>query len=269
MQLIRTYPTSRFSCLIDNPEVAAVLSAMASVNDLLFDVYIDLNVGMNRTGIEPGDKALALYKELAGLPHLQVLGLHAYDGHIKEVDPMLRQQQSDAAFAPVADLADRITALSGTRPAIIAGGSPTFPTHVHRPGVACSPGTFVFWDRSYKLQMPELDFDYAALVVSRVISIIDGYTICADLGHKSIAAESPLPRVYFLNAPDAVPVGQSEEHLVLKVPNAHAFSVGDVLYGAPIHVCPTIALYERALVINKHHLTGDWRVVARDRRITI
>jgi len=53
-------------------------------------------------------------------------------------------------------------------------------------------------------------FEYAALVISRVISIVDGYTICTDLGHKSVAAENPLPRVHFLNAPDAVPVAQSE-----------------------------------------------------------
>ncbi len=62
------------------------------------------------------------------------------------------------------------------------GGSPTFPTHVHRAGVECSPGTFVFWDRSYVLQMPELPFEYAALVITRVISIIDHQTICTDTG---------------------------------------------------------------------------------------
>ena len=99
---------------------------------------------------------------------------------------------------------------------IVAGGSPTFPTHLHRE-IECSPGTFVYWDWGYKHQLPDEPFDYAALVLTRVISIVDGQTITTDLGHKSVAAENPFPRVHFLNAPDATPFSQSEEHLVLKV----------------------------------------------------
>lgn len=269
LQLIQTYPASRFSCLVDHPAVAAALSAAAVEKGIVLEVYIDLNVGMGRTGIATGDAAWTLYELLTTLAGLRFVGLHAYDGHVKEIDPLLRQQQSDVLFRPVQDLARRVAQQSGHAPVIIAGGSPTFPTHVHRLGVECSPGTFVFWDRSYKLQMPELPFEYAALVLSRVISLIDEQTICTDLGHKSVAAEGPLPRVYFLNAPDAVPVGQSEEHLVMKVPDASAYQIGDVLYGVPMHICPTVALYERALVIDDRRLVGEWRVVARDRRITI
>ncbi|WP_276483921.1 D-TA family PLP-dependent enzyme [Paraflavitalea pollutisoli] len=269
LQLIRTYPASHFSCLVDNAQVAAALSAGAAEKGIVLDVYIDLNVGMGRTGIATGEAAWTLYEQLTTLSHIHVVGLHAYDGHVKEVDPLLRQQQSDALFRHVQDLARRIAQQSGKAPVIIAGGSPTFPTHVHRVGVECSPGTFVFWDRSYKLQMPELPFEYAALVLSRVISVIDAQTICIDLGHKSVAAEGPLPRVYFLNAPEAVPTGQSEEHLVLRVHDAAQYRVGDVLYGVPNHICPTVALYERALVIEDHRFIGEWRVVARDRKITI
>lgn len=269
IRLIKTYPATRFSCLIDNREAAIDLSAAAAAEQLIIDVYLDLNVGMNRTGILPGDEAFALFQQALALRGINPIGLHAYDGHINVTDPVLRQQQSDEGFAKVRALAGRIQLQLGTTPIIIAGGSPTFPTHVGRVGVECSPGTFVFWDRSYKLQMPEMPFDYAALVVTRVISILDQHRICADLGHKSVAAESPFPRVYFLNAPDATPVGQSEEHLVLKVANASAYKMGDVLYGVPIHVCPTVALYERAIIIKDHKGVEEWKVVARDRKITI
>jgi D-serine deaminase-like pyridoxal phosphate-dependent protein len=107
------------------------------------------------------------------------------------------------------------------------------------------------------------------LVISRVISIIDEHTICTDLGHKSVAAENPLPRVHFLNAPDAIPVGQSEEHLILKVPDASGYSLGDVLYGVPVHICPTVALYEKAIVIENNRATAAWQVIARNRKISI
>jgi D-threonine aldolase len=268
IKLIKTYPATRFSCLIDNKEVVTTLSHEAVRNNMTLDVYIDLNVGMNRTGILP-EEALPLFEQGLSLPGIHVAGLHAYDGHIKEVDMTLRQQQSDEGFNKVQALAEKIQLKFGITPIIIAGGSPTFPTHVYRAGVECSPGTFVFWDRSYKVQCPEQPFDYAALIITRVISLVDEHTICADLGHKSVAAESPQPRVYFLNAPEAIPVGQSEEHMMIKVANAADYKIGDVLYATPMHICPSVALYERGIVINDHKTVGEWKVIARDRKITI
>jgi D-serine deaminase-like pyridoxal phosphate-dependent protein len=78
-----------------------------------------------------------------------------------------------------------------------------------------------------------------------------------------------LPRVHFLNAPNAKPVSQSEEHLVIEIPEAHTWKPGDVWYGVPVHICPTVALYDEALVINDHTCTERWPVIARKRKITI
>ena len=107
------------------------------------------------------------------------------------------------------------------------------------------------------------------MVITRVMYRIDETTITTDLGHKSVAAETPLPRVHFLNAPDAIPISQSEEHLVLKVKDAAVFKNGDVLYGVPVHICPTVALYESATVIENNIAVDEWQVIARNRKITI
>ena len=69
--------------------------------------------------------------------------------------------------------------------------------------------------------------------------------------------------------PEAIPTAQSEEHLVLEVPDSSKFKTGDVLYGVPWHICPSVALYEKAHVVEKNRVTGFWKVVARDRAITI
>ena len=106
-------------------------------------------------------------------------------------------------------------------------------------------------------------------MVTRIISIIDEHTVCTDLGHKAVAAENPMPRVHFLNAADAEPVGQSEEHLVVKVQDASKYKVGDVWYGVPVHICPTVALYDNALIVNNNKVVDNWEVVARKRKITI
>lgn len=269
VRLIKAYPQTLFSCIIDNKRTLDQLSGLAVANGVTVPVWIDLNIGMDRTGILPGEEALALWAFGIGLPGIRMTGLHGYDGQISDTPVDDRQQRSNAGFYQVEGMAKAIQARYGTQPLIVMGGSPTFPTHMRREGVQCSPGTFVFWDHSYKLQLPDLPFDYAALVITRVISVIDSTTICTDLGHKSIAAENPFPRVWFLNAPDAKPVRQSEEHLVLKVPDSAAFAVGDVLYGAPIHICPTVALYESAVVVKGQEAVTEWKVVARNRKITI
>jgi D-threonine aldolase len=105
--------------------------------------------------------------------------------------------------------------------------------------------------------------------VTRVISKLDAETLCLDLGHKSIAAENPFPRVVFLNAPDARPVAQSEEHLVVKVDPQRDYQVGEVFYGVPVHICPTCALYEKAFVVRDNRVSETWPVVARDRYISV
>jgi D-serine deaminase-like pyridoxal phosphate-dependent protein len=90
-----------------------------------------------------------------------------------------------------------------------------------------------------------------------------------DLGHKSVAAENPQPRVFFLNAPDAIPTAQSEEHLILTVTNTADHYIGQVLYGVPQHICPSVALYDKALVIENHRVADAWKVIARCRQISI
>jgi len=265
--LVKAYPETRFSCIIDNAATAGDLSDVFAAEGRPLDVFLDLNVGMNRTGIVPGRAALALYFRCDDLPGLSPVGLHAYDGHIRDEDFTQRREKSDQAFEPVALLAREIVRAGKPQPIIVAGGSPTFPVHARRPGVERSPGTFIFWDWGYHTTLAEQPFVFAALLVTRVVSVVNGHTICLDLGHKSVAAENPLPRVKFLNLPDAQPVAQSEEHLVVKVADSSQYRVGDVFYAVPVHICPTCALYDRAHVAENHLVTDAWKVVARDRVI--
>jgi len=266
-QLVTTYPQTHFSCLVDNADVAQQLSTLFKERNPVIDVYIDINSGMNRSGIEPSH-VLQLFEAIHLLPGIRVAGLHAYDGHIRDTNLDDRQHKSDDAFKKVMILAETIESVAKKPVNIIAGGSPTFPTHIKR-HVECSPGTFVFWDWGYKHALPDEPFDYAALVITRVVSIIDEQTICTDLGHKSVAAENPLPRVYFLNDEQVIPVSQSEEHMVAKVADASKYKIGDVLYGVPLHVCPTVALYDSAVVVENNKAIDEWAVIARDRKINI
>ncbi|HEX3079610.1 MAG TPA: D-TA family PLP-dependent enzyme, partial [Puia sp.] len=203
------------------------------------------------------------------LPALYIHGLHAYDGHIKDRDINIRRKDCIHAFEPVSKLKCALEETVGHPTTLIAGGSPTCFIHAEAGDRECSPGTFVFWDKGYSENLPEQPFEWAAILVCRIISIPASDMVCVDLGYKSVASENPLPRVYFLNAPEAIPTAQSEEHLVLKVPDSSTFNPGDILYGVPWHICPTVALYDKALVVEHNTIVNSWEVVSRKREITL
>jgi len=259
-QLRADFPAVHFSCLIDAEGPARRLSDAFA--DAPLDVYIDLNVGMNRTGINPAN-APALYASCQSIPGIRVVGLHAYDGHVRDTDLTVRAQRADETFALADGVRGNIANSGGALLLLVMGGTPSFSMHARQPSVVLSPGTFVFWDAGYADMLPDLPFTIAAVLLTRVISVIDNQTLCLDLGHKSVAAENPLPRVIFPDHPDAQPVGQSEEHLVIRVADATQHQPGDVWYGVPIHICPTVNLYDSAVVITNHEVTDTWAVTAR------
>jgi D-threonine aldolase len=269
LQLVIEYPSTKFSCLIDNVETASHLSSIFYERSLTLSVFIDLNVGMNRTGIIP-ENVPDLFEKCQFLPGINIHGLHAYDGHIRDEDLVIRKKRSDEVFAQVASLRDHIKSKYNRELIIVAGGTPTFSIHSKRKEIECSPGTYIYWDKGYQQTLKEQDYLFAALVITRVISKPADNIICVDLGHKSIASENTIEkRVDFINAPDLQPIGHSEEHMILKTEDNKTYQVGDVLYGIPFHICPTVALYDRVAVVEKNKVITYWNTTARNRKITI
>ena len=268
IELIKKFPQTKYSCLVDNIDAAKEQSLAFEENKIEAKVYVDLNVGMNRTGITPDD-ALELCKFLSTANGIKFAGLHAYDGHLRS-DINLRTKECNEAFEAVEKLKEKLSEIGIAVPNTVAGGSPTFPIHAKRKNVECSPGTFIYWDKGYTNLCPEQNFIPAAVLITRVISIISSRQICTDLGHKSVAPENEITRrIYFFNAPDLLPISQSEEHLVCEVTSNHLYQTGDVLYGIPNHICPTVALYERVITVEDGKITGEWKNIARDRKLTV
>lgn len=270
IKLIQAYPETNYSCLVDNQFIAKIISATALDKGIKIPVYIDLNVGMNRTGITPGEKALDLYQYCSQLSGIKLMGLHAYDGHIHDADINVRIEKSGLVLHQIEALQQSIRDKNLPGPIIIAGGSPTFPFYSKKKNIECSPGTFVYWDRGYSQAFTEQHFLPAVMVIARVVSLPDDTRICLDVGYKAVSAENELnKRIFFLNAPNLILTGQSEEHLVADAGKGHQYQIGDVFYGIPWHVCPTVALYERAYTVEDNTITGEWKNIARDRMISI
>ena len=230
LDLIKAYPATHYSCLVDQAENARAISALCEAGNITLDVFIDLNVGMNRTGVLP-ERAEALVDAILPLKSLQIIGLHGYDGHIHDAELSVRCQGADAAYALTERVFREISRKFAYPLVKVMGGTPTFPMYAKRKDCECSPGTFVFWDWGYGNAYPDMPFKVAALLITRVISVLDEHHVCVDLGYKAVASESPLPRVFFLNHPEAKPISQSEEHLVLEVPDSRLYPLGSVFYG--------------------------------------
>lgn len=248
VELIAEYPNSSFSVLVDHPEQLAQwkLRPMDKLG-----IYVDVNVGMGRTGILP-EHVPNLVQLIEG--PLKFKGLHVYDGHIHDTNTEHRETAVNKAYAPVEKLLDQLE----IEVKVIAGGSPSFPIHAQHPERDLAPGTPLLWDQGYGSEFPEMPFVPAACLLTRVVSIPKENEYCIDLGHKAVASEMKKNPVFFPQCPDAVIKVHSEEHMVIQT--ATPLYIGDVLYGIPWHICPTVALHEKAMVIKNGALTGVWEI---------
>jgi len=269
LALCRKFQNVQFSCVVDDPRAVAALAEAARSTGVRVQVLLDLDIGQHRTGLPANDAAFDLYRQVAGESSLLPAGLHAYDGHLSDSDPVQRAAKADEAFAPVEKLRQRLLDAGFTVPRVIAGGTPTFPIHARRAGVECSPGTCVLWDAGYATKLADLDFLTAAVLLTRVVSKPTPTRLCLDLGHKAVASEMPHPRVVFLNLKDAQPVMHSEEHLVVESSQAENLEIGHCIYGIPWHVCPTVALHSQIVAVRDGIAAGQWEVTARRRVLTV
>jgi len=269
IELVRAFPDTRFSTLADNLTTVGELSRAAVAANVTLEIYLDLNVGMNRTGIAPGAEAAEIYRAIVAAPGLRPGGLHAYDGHLHDPDHTALVKAAARTFQPVLDLSALLLAEGQAVPKIIASGTPTFPLYVQHANVEVGCGTTALWDFGQAQVCPDLDFLNAALLLTRVISKPAPNHLCLDLGHKAVASEMPHPRVRLLGLEDAGFVMHSEEHLVIETPHAPEFSIGSVLYALPRHICPTMALHHEVWAVHDGRADQRWEITARRRHITI
>jgi len=263
LDLVRQYPDVEFAVCVDSILSYRQLVDRAESNGVRLRVFVDLDNGMHRTGIEPS-QAGELIDNILDSKFLKLVGFHIYDGHIHESSFADRKEHCDRDFESVSSLVRGLEEKGVAIEELACGGTPTFPIHaLHKSRTLC-PGTPLLWDAGYASAFPDLDFLPAAVLAGRVISK-PLQNICLDLGHKSVASEMPHPRMQFLNIDVINVFNHSEEHLVVGSDDSKELSPGDMVYALPVHVCPTIALHEQVYVVKDRMVCETWKVVARNR----
>jgi len=267
ISLIEIYPESIFSTILDNEYSLNEINNRAKEKKISVSIWLDINNGMNRTGVEPNNEACSIFQKIASASNLNAKGLHVYDGHIRESDYSERKHVCDNAFSHVLDLKKNIEKKGILIDKIVAGGTPTFPIHAKRENVEVSPGTSLLWDDRYGTAFEDLKFIHSAVLIGSIISKPSKDLLCINLGHKSVASEMDFPRLSFLNLKNTEQIGHSEEHLVVKCNESDKYPVGMICYSIPSHICPTVPKFSKVLTVDEGEVIGEWKVSARDNMI--
>lgn len=273
-ELAAMMPDKRISALVENVE--QIKSWVGGEISL----FIDLNGGMDRTGLEQDHVAevvnLARAIEEAGLVFR---GLHYYDGHMSKYEDLAtREVMAHQGYDQLMKLVGALNGAGIIVEEVITSGTPAFPCgisykpfadapFVHR----ASPGTVVYGDFTSAGQLPaEYGYRPAAVVVSSVVSHPTPNRVTCDAGHKAVSADAGVPTCVVLGHPDLQPNKPSEEHLPIDAPaGADKPAVGDYLYLVPRHVCPTVNNFDYALLVVDGKITGVERVTARGREVPV
>ena len=215
--------------------------------------YIDMDVGMHRTGAAPWD-VWDLYVYTSNWSSMKFSGFHAYDGHIHSKDAEEREQMSRTSMKIIEQTYRFFLQHHVHVPEIITGGTPSFlhdANYVNQSSMAdaqikYSPGTWVLSDTQTMEIFPD-SFPPAALILSRIIDKPNMSTLTLNVGHKGWSADQG--PVHVFNIPDVRPVMWNEEHTVLEGAGAEQSEIGDYVLVAPRHICPTVNLWEFFTVI--------------------
>jgi D-serine deaminase-like pyridoxal phosphate-dependent protein len=266
-QVAEQYPNVRISVLVENVDQIAAWSGTR------IGVFVDVNPGMDRTGIsQDGIDAIINVVRAAGS---QFRGLHYYDGHMSAPSLEEREKLAHKGYDRLMEIVLAVERAGFPIEEVITSGTPAFPfaanyapfkegKFVHR----ASPGTVVYSDATSIKQLPaEWGYQPAALVVSTVVSHPKPNVVTCDAGHKSVSADAGVPTCAVAGRADMTPLKPSEEHLPIEISSGPVPGIGELLYLIPRHVCPTVNNFDDAVIVEKGRAIAVEHVTARGHEV--
>ncbi len=243
----RAHPAARVSALVhDVAGLEIWRRCLGPARPARVGLRVDLDPGMDRTGLPLGEAAAAMARVLA--EDDLFAGWHLYDGHIGDTDIERRR-------ARVTDLAARLSEFLGAaQPGpdarqVIVGSSYTFDLWPRSDGLRVSPGSWVYSSLRHGRDLPHLGWRQAAFVLTTVIRRTDA-DATLDAGAKAVGADLPLDTRFAW--PGRIKL-MSEEHTVV---DGDGRALGERILLTPGHACTTAYLYPEAWV---RDLGGDWQ----------
>jgi D-serine deaminase-like pyridoxal phosphate-dependent protein len=210
---------------VDNAHTVAALAAAATHARVPIHVVVDVDTGLGRCGVPPGEPALKL-GELAAAQGLHVRGLIGYEGHCVRMEPgPAKVQATHKAMDSLVRSAELLRAHGLPVPIVSAGGTGTYDISGRFPGVTeIQGGSYLLWDTDYATVCP--GFEPALSVLGTVISRSGNERLILDIGLKEISGERGVPLLK--NAAGARLRKLNAEHAVVDILDpAFPVQVGD------------------------------------------
>jgi D-serine deaminase-like pyridoxal phosphate-dependent protein len=250
---------------VDDAENVQQLSAACQAKGVALRVLVEVDVGMGRCGVQPGEAALRLAQEVAQSPGLNLAGLMGYEGHLVQIrDPDERQAKVLKALIPLRETRDLFERNGLPVEIVSGGGTGTYDVSgANPPMTEIEAGSYVFMDSTYNKTRPE--FRQALFILSTIVSRPTPERLVTDAGRKTISSDFGLPVP--IGVPGASMAKLSEEHGVVKLDNPRAIDLrpGDKMRFVPSHCCTTTNLFDTLHVIQNEVLVEVWPISARGR----
>jgi D-serine deaminase-like pyridoxal phosphate-dependent protein len=264
--------TNDLMATCDNLAIARKLDAAAQANGKKLKVFVDIDPGMSRTGIRPGDGAVELVEYVANAKGLTLAGMQCYAGQAQHMEsPNERRSASLGVMKEFGELRDRLKAKGIVPPIFSGGGTGTFDIDVDaRVLTELQVGSYVFMDRQYNdvWEKPgeRTPFETSLFVHSTVISANRDGLATTDAGLKSFATDAEPPRIA-TGAPDGATYFffGDEQGGVIYPREGKKLTHGDQIACVVPHCDPTVNLYEVYHAVRGDTLEAIWRVDARGR----
>jgi len=262
-RLVEMAKNASVSVPVDNPKNADDLSKAAVKEEIELNVLVDIDLGSQRCGVEPGEQALKLARHVNSLPGLRVMGLMGFEGHLSWMEPRdQRRRECERLEGILADTKRLIEKSGITIEEISAGTTGTYDVTGKSSEVTeVQAGTYLLMDSFYHQHVPE--FDCALSVLSTVVSVPSGNRIVTDAGLMSVSNTYGDPvvkgevglRFRELHA----------ENTILEVEKGSKFEVGDKVELIPSYLDGTVNLFERLHAIRREKVEAVWSISGRGR----
>lgn len=260
-RLIAIAQRTKIAVAVDNLENAYQLSSAATVENVKINSLVEVDVGLGRCGVPPGEPAYHLAKAIIDLPGLNFAGIMGYEGHAVMIqDFTQRKMIAEKAMNQLINTKDLIEREEIPVHIISAGGTGTYKITGKYPGVTeVQPGSYVLMDTAYKTIVPE--FKYALTVLTTVVSRPRGRIAILDIGLKTLSSDSGAPIV--VNGEDIKFLEPSEEHWNIDIGEGSDLKIGERIQIIPGHVCTTVNLHDKLYGIRKDYVESVWPIAAR------
>lgn len=268
----------KLNLLTDNSGTAAHLDEAARDADATFDVFVKIDCGTHRVGVEPETPdAVEIPRRINDAANLNFAGIlthagHSYNAHSKEEILAVARHERDS----MTELADRLRGQGIDVPTVSIGSTPTMTCVDHLDGVdEIRPGNYIFFD-AFQAALGSCGFEDTALTVlaavihkdnARKQLVVDAGAIALSKDRGPVDLDPACGYGHVLdvegNETGMRVSGLSQEHGEIDARESALFErlkVGDRVRILANHSCLTAAQHSHYNVLEDGRIVDRWEI---------